>query len=116
MIQHHRRRPYLTDGVGYALPGDVGSRTVDGFDQGGEGTIGIDVSGRGDADRARAGRAEIGEVVDEQVRGDHDVHSVGRRHDVGRQNVDAVHTPDDKSEERRVSTAGVTSGRTGWAT
>ena len=90
MLEHHRRRPDLADRVGDALAGDVGRRAVDRLEQRRDRAIGVDVAARRDADRAGAGRAEIGEDVAEQVGGDDDVEAIGVHHELRGQDVDMI--------------------------
>ena len=50
----------------------------------------VEVGRRRDANRACAGRAEVGQDIAEQVGADHDVEPVRMRHEVRGQDVDVV--------------------------
>src|SRR5437868_6061010 len=67
MIEHHRRRPDLADGIGDAFPSNVWSGPMHGFEERREAPLRIDVARRSDADGSGAGRSEVGENVAEEV-------------------------------------------------
>ena len=90
MLEHHRARPDLADRVGDAAAGDVGRRAVHRLEHRGVFALGVDVAGGRDADRADAGRPEIGQDVAEQVGADDDVEPVGMAHEMRGQDVDVV--------------------------
>ena len=90
MLEHHRGRPDLTDGVGDALAVDVRRRAVHRLEQGGEAPFRIEVGRRRDADGPGTGRPQVGQDVTEQVRGHHHVEPVRMQDEVRGQDVDVV--------------------------
>ena len=72
-FEHHRATPDLPNRVRDAFARDVWRAAVDGFEQAREFALGVDVGAWRDADGARAGGAQIGEDVTEQIAGDDDV-------------------------------------------
>ena len=59
VLEHHRARPNLTDGIGDTFTGNVRRGAVYRFEHRGEIFIGIDVCARRDRDGPRYGRAEV---------------------------------------------------------
>lgn len=66
-LEKHLTGPDHSNGVGDALAGDIGSRAMDGLEEGREETSGVDVAGGSDADGASAGWSEVGENIAEEV-------------------------------------------------
>src|SRR4029077_18102106 len=93
MIEHHRGRPDLPDRVGDALTGDVRRRAVHRLEHGRVFALRIDVAAGRNADRAGAGRAEVGEDIAEQVRAHHDVEAVRLEHEQRGENIYVVLVP-----------------------
>lgn len=67
MIEKHGPGQYLRDGIGYALPGDVGCRAVHRLEHGDGSAFGIDISGCRQPESARDSRRQIGEDVAEEI-------------------------------------------------
>src|SRR5258706_12528991 len=63
VLEHHRARPDLSDGVRDVLSGDVGGRAVHRLEHRRELALGVDVARGRDADRSGAGGAEGREDV-----------------------------------------------------
>ena len=90
VVEHEGRRQDGSDGVGLALPGDVGRRAVDGLEHGGAGAGGVQVGARGEPDPPGYRAAEVGEDVAEEVVGDDHVVLLRRLHEVDAGRVDVV--------------------------
>ena len=90
MLQHHRARPDLGDGVGDAPPRDVGCRAVHRLEHRGVLLLRVDVARGGEADGAGDGGAEVGQNVAEQVGAHHHVEPVRMGDEMRRQDVDMV--------------------------
>ncbi len=93
MLEHHRARPDLSDGIGDPLPRDVRRRAMHRLEHRRIDAVRVDVARRRDADGAGASRAEVRENVTEQVRCHHHVELVGAQHEQRRQNVDVILVP-----------------------
>src|SRR4051812_34865711 len=88
VLEHHRARPDLADGVRDALSGDVGRGPMHRLEHRGELALRGQVRGRCDADRAGHAGSQIGEDVAEEVGPDHDVESVRALHEMRAEDVD----------------------------
>ena len=76
MVQHHGAGPDLADRVGDARPAMSGAEPCTGSNIDGIVALRVEVGRGRDADRAGAGRAEVGEDVAEEVGADHHVEPV----------------------------------------
>src|SRR6266576_5158613 len=90
MLEHHRSRPDLADGIGNSLSRNVGSRTVHRLKHGRVLTLRVEICGRGNANRTYDGGTQVREDVTEQIRSDNDVEPVWMPHEVRGQDVDVV--------------------------
>src|SRR5438309_10897855 len=90
MLEHHRSRPDLSDGIGNSLSRNVGSRTVHRLKHRRILTLRIEICGRGNANRTYDGGTQVREDVTEQIRSDNDVEPVWMPHEVRGQDVDVV--------------------------
>src|SRR5215471_2860288 len=90
MLEHHRARPDLPDGIGNAFTCDIRCGAMHGLEQRRVFAFGIDVRRWRDADRAAHGRAEIGQDVAEQVGAHHNIENLGPLHEMGAQDVDVI--------------------------
>ena len=95
VFQHQGRRPDLPDRIGDAPARDVRRGAVHGLEQGRMASVRVQVGRRRDADRAGAGRPQVGQDVAEQVRGHDHVEAVGVLHQVGAEDVDVEFVPGD---------------------
>src|SRR5262249_42266132 len=90
VLEHHRPRPDLYDGVGDRPSINVRRRAVHGLGERGKDPVRVDVAGGRDADGAGGGGAEVGQDVAEEVRGDDHVEALRVEHDLDGQAVDVV--------------------------
>ena len=87
VVEHQDGAPDGAARVRDALAGDVGRRAVHGLEQPRHVAARAEVGARGHAHAALQGRAEIGQDVAEEVRGDDDVEAVGPQHHARRERV-----------------------------
>src|SRR5690606_8882531 len=88
VVQHEGGGPDLPDRVRDALARDVRGGPVHRLEEGRECALRVDVGAGRDADRAGAGRSQVGEDVAEQVRGYDDVEPVRVQDEVRGEDVD----------------------------
>lgn len=67
MLKHHLTSPNRTNRVGNTLSIDVGRRSMNRLEQGGEFAFWIDVARGGNTDRPGASRSQVGENVTKEV-------------------------------------------------
>src|SRR5882757_4595484 len=90
VLEHHRARPDLSDGIRDVLPGDVRGRAVHRLEYRRELALGVDVARGRNADRSGAGGAEVRQDIAEEIRSHHHVEPVRVLDEVGGEDVDVV--------------------------